>query len=517
MKKRLLPLLLFTVIACNLWSQTYHELDKEGLRVILSKKGTAYLTGHPNHPTENVDNYTLFGLDENDIAGWETSEDWIQKLEESNYIELTWNEENPRRITRLSLKRGVSDTDFDLSYFSELEYIRCSISRYLGSAFEAVLDISSNKKLKTIDGYKVSFKNGVHLDNIIEDLLLGDHGSFFYLPLINLPKLKKVRMIDVSIPNPDFSHNPLLEELYLGTYIINGLNLTSNSNLRELTISASSNAYLGELDLSGCINLEELRLTTIVDMESLDLSNNINLKNVWISYCFGLKDIIWGNVNPERISITAQILTEKFDISHMTNLRYFDWDKWVFYAFSELPLVEFEELNTRLWDNYRDVSVGEVLDFSSEYIIDGYYTDFKFYDGSKRLSLEGDNGVFVVPANYGLEGRTIECRITNERFPGLTLTYTIYVKGAAGVEENMSQQVIRLESANINRGDNIVLLSEGIASGKAALYNTSGALLSDTDICSNRTEITSPYYPGIYIIRVIKNNRSLRSMKLIVR
>jgi len=513
MKRIIFLLLIILLFSSNLFAQTYHELDKEGLRELLRKKGQF---NFPEQTTisDNVNNFELFGLTLADTLTWYTSEEWIDKIS-NECIEIGWNEETPRKISVLKIKRGVSDTYFNFTPFMALEALYCSV--WTGSSwgmthYPSILDISINTKLKELDIRKSTFTDNCFKQTYdIETLILHDVYDYYKIDISMLPYLKQYKYGG----HQDFSGNPLLEELILYR-AEETFNILGNPNLKSLYIGNTGfPSSITDLDLSNNINLEELSLLDIPYLTSLDLSNNLKLKEIslvlsmpmyLISDSEGVEEITFGDINPEKLVINKYGI-RKLDVSRMANLKYVDISDNSL-MFSQFPRSNYETFIYGTSQNIHgnEAYPGQIIDFTGEYMIDGYETTFN--------GTFSDNGYIKIPDDM-MTDFIYPVILKNERFPGVSVRYELYIKDQSGFE-NLEKQSVCLQSSKIRAGEDIVILSDNLGKGKALLYNVSGKLISKTDIDGNNIAIRSPSVSGIYILHIISGTGEKNTEKLIV-
>ena len=119
-------------------SQTYHEDDKEGLRVFLRQ---------PSAEKGKI-NAEQLGLKIEDTLNWQSDEEWVSKI-----IGLIWNNEISKRLVTIGFNDGVRFYEWrskklagtlDASKWTELGSLNCS-----GNQLTA-LNLSANTKLATL-------------------------------------------------------------------------------------------------------------------------------------------------------------------------------------------------------------------------------------------------------------------------------------------------------------------------------------------------------------------------------
>ena len=126
-------------VAISATAQTYHENDKEGLRVFLRQPSAV----------ESKINAEQLGLQISDTLNWQTDEEWINKV-----TDLIWNEDLPRRLIEIYNPPGTVVTGgwggknlsgiLDASKWSKLKTLNCGDNQL------TALDLSANTELKDL-------------------------------------------------------------------------------------------------------------------------------------------------------------------------------------------------------------------------------------------------------------------------------------------------------------------------------------------------------------------------------
>lgn len=308
MKKMLLCISVFlsSMIFSGLTSaQTYHEDDKEGLRIILRED-----LGGAAAP-----NLLVAGLTIADTALWQQDEGWISKIKNPNGRNAcVWNNETPKRLIELSFENGTQRQmmgKFDCSFFSELTRLVIA-----GNYFDELTSLPSG--LKELFCY----------DNRIKDI--------------------------------DIFWNSYLEVLDCRNNKLKHIDFSQNFNLQYIDCSKNQLTYFNPPSGS--------------DLMFVDISEN------------NLKFSVLPDLNIASYSFAPQN-----------------------------PIV------------VGSLPANETIDLSSEYVIYGSTTSYKWYkENGVHVNVIDSSGGKFVPGDE-LAGEKLICRMTNEYFPQLTLEYKVNV------------------------------------------------------------------------------------------
>ena len=560
--------LLFTVsLLCffSTYAQKYDENEKEALRKVLRLQKTDY-----NYDLTKVliKNFERFGLTEADTLTWYTSEEWVEKLD---YFK--WNDDQPKRMTEMNITTGLRDIHYDLSPFTELESLSCSIHLYGISYFGCSFDISKNKKLKNLSAHRSSFtENSFSEENCIEFLRLSESDGFrppssSLAKKIDLKKFPKLKYFyHTTLVNYDFSNCPLLEKIW-GNIPLD-IDLSKNTKLKTLILSEAKG---GTLNLSANMKeLEEVKIYNVYGASSINFGDAPKLKEIylsWVGGAYGGCQIDWGNLNLEKITINHSGPISKMDLSQMTNLKYLDCNYNSIESldisgctnleylncrsnsltslvlpennkidtlicggnsleFSTLPLQNIENYNysTPFGINYisKDVYWKNGIDLSKEYNIDGYITKYIWHKtfsskDENKINLMGKNGKFELTKD--LIGERLYCTASNERFPDLVVLYCFQIlRNATGINnDTFADQTVSIQSSIVNKSEPIIINSEAGIRGTTQLYNMQGKLINLSTISEGTTEMIAPASAGIYLLNIKTDDGSAYSFKILVR
>lgn len=308
----LFTLALFTTSSffSDIYSQSYNENDKDGLRAFLRQQSA----------NTNITNFESLGFSQADTINWNSSEEWLTLLQEPKagaYIDWAWDMSSPSRLTRLELK-SFDDTNtqlagfLDCKFFADLEYLDCSNSQI------STLNISENINLKFIDC------------------------SANKLTALITPQGKILSSLDCSnneLNELDLSHNFSLNSINCSNNKLSVLNLKDNSNLVNI---ACANNNIGNLFLPNSIvlesldcsnnNISKLSLADYVNLKLLsidnnqindiDISKNENLVSVYTQKN-ELADIDLSSNNQLRLLNAAYNNLDNINISYTPQIQYF--------------------------------------------------------------------------------------------------------------------------------------------------------------------------------------------------
>ena len=244
--------LVFLMLSCDRDSDdlegggkgTYHNEDKEGLRIFLQQ---------PSAETGKI-NAEWLGLQTSDISDWKKNEAWVGKV-----AGLTWNNEAPKRLVEIDWSlQIISERPFDPPLSGSLDASKWAVLKKLkcsGNPINA-LDLSKNTALESLDCA------GNQLTS---------------LDLRNNTKLKELICGGNQLTSLDLHNNVELKELHCAGNQLSPLDLHNNTGLEVL--DCSNNQNMTSLDLSSNTALTHL-ICTINPISTLDLSSNTLLKHL---------------------------------------------------------------------------------------------------------------------------------------------------------------------------------------------------------------------------------------------
>jgi len=262
------------------------------------------------------------------------------------------------------------------------------------------------------------------------------HSGLFNFELVNL---------SVSDTIDWYDSEDWIDKLY--TPVVtqgNRWNSSQPKRLSRLYIGTGSGKSLGgELDCSNFEVLEEL-IVSYTKITNLDIRNNpllnhlscvnnqlteLNIsKNPLLTYlACGGNQLAELNISKNPGLTVLNCYGNKLTNIHFSNNLVFDYfscgDNYL--KFSNLFSVN---ATYRLLDPQRpmfngEISANEVIDISSEYNIDGSITSYQWVDENNQPVQLSDLGEGKFMAGEQFIGKTLTCKMTNERIPNLTLDY----------------------------------------------------------------------------------------------
>ena len=202
------------VMSCTT-SPSYHEDDKEGLRMFLRQ---------PSAKNSKL-NAEQLGLAISDTLDWQNSEKWVRKING-----LVWNNESPKRLIEISAKNRFDFRNFnegwskrnlagnlDASKWSKLTTLKCD-----GNQLTA-LDVSANTEL---------------------DFLLCSWNQLTALDVNSNRALTVLYCSNNQLTELDLSKNTALTDLYCFHNQLIVLDVSSNTALTNLNCSDNQLAEL---------------------------------------------------------------------------------------------------------------------------------------------------------------------------------------------------------------------------------------------------------------------------------
>lgn len=538
----------FTINAQN----TYNEQDKEGLRKILRQEGVYY------YDFEQNVNFKLYGLSESDTLSWYNNEVWVDKLMDKNiktpsnylyYINISWNDDVPKKITALDWNKGTKDTKFTLADFSELESINVGLRKdpQMLYAQTSIVDISNCSKLESIGGFGVKIINpaGSELPQV-ETISLSDAYSGF--DFTKTPSLKALGLMTIftgnGVRNINLSNCPDIESIYILSTGIYSINLTGASKLSQFSYSTGNfgDTSIEHIDFSDCVSLKDIKIGGYLEgLKSLDLSNNINLETISLMHINGLQeDIVWGDISPKNLHMEECVMPSKtIDLSKMNRLEKLVCKKNELRQIrlpengvldtvnieqnsllpSQLPLAHYSVFEYKSQSLSDTIYVPCDIDLRNELIVDGQETAFKweYFDfetfESGAFFPANSNGVFQIEGQFADKG--IKCYMKNDRFPDLTVTaylVSYMSERPVGVDVTEASEDVQIQQSIVSAGSPFTITST--AAGKAYLYNLNGVLLFESNIKEGQNELYTNSN-GLYLLKVSLNDGASKIFKVI--
>ena len=303
-------LFVFTVTMLSVasaFAQQYHSADKEGLRAFLRQ---------PSAEAGKI-NAQQLGLTISDTTNWQSSEAWV-----SNVLNLTWNNESPKRLIRISdgypygwsygkKLAGTLDaskwteltnlnfwfneiTELNVSANTKLTDLRCnqnSLSELDVSACTALtyLDCNNNKlteldvSAKTALTYLSCYNNLLTNLNINGCIALTKLECFYnQLNALNINSngnLKYLSCYSNQLNSLNVTANTILEFLDCGSNQITNFDFSKNTELNDLRCHTNK---LTTLDVSANTKLTRLECQ---NNQLIELHIPPAITSLWVMYC----------------------------------------------------------------------------------------------------------------------------------------------------------------------------------------------------------------------------------------
>ena len=527
-------------------------------------------------------NYELAGLT------WEEMAKAINGNPEVIFTKLsgvfTWKASNNFKVlTRLNFSYKKFNGVFDGKFFKNLESLYCHSNRlttidisknvnlkniFCSSNQLTTIDVSKNVNLKELYCYSNQLTALDISKNVNLQVLSCNSNKLKALDVsknVNLTKLQchlnQLTNIDVSknvnltylecndnqLRTLDVSKNVNLNNLYCGSNQLTTLDISKNVNLIYFTCYSNQ---LTTLDVSKNVNLTYLncysnKLTTLDvsknvnliylnfysnQLTTLDVSKNVNLKELNCSYNQLTTLDVTKNVNLINLYFynnkIAQLLVPKVhkisELNGINNNLKLSTLKGNFLTIKSLTL------NPQATLQGGDKGIFEVLDLSSEYIIDGKYTTYTWYDKTTQQEV----GVYALKGKFyaGPEnaGKTLICKMKNELFPNFVLEYEVTIKNTVSfasrnINENISEGFVwvgpqKNETESIQLFPNPVIdvlkINTTANVTSASVYNYAGKEVKRYPRVINNELDLQDLPAGIYILN-LTTDQGILSKKII--
>ena len=332
-------------------------------------------------------------------------------------------------------------TELDLSKNVNLEIVECRENQLTS------LDISKNVNLQELN---CSLNQLTSLDvskNVNLKILYCESNQLTSLDVSKNVNLQKLNCYSNQLISLDVSKNVNLEGLHCSSNRLTSLDVSKNVNLKILYCESNQ---LTSLDVSKNINLEWLSCESN-QLTSLDLSKNVNLKSLSFSSNQLTSLDVSKNINLQELICSSNQLTSLdvskndklfilwFDYNNITSLSIPKEHNIGLFGASDNQLKfstvqgNYQAIQIPDWNPQATLQGGtkgyfDVLDLSSEYLIDGEVTTYNWYDKANKeeVNMYALKGKFYAsPENAG---KTLICQMTNELFPGFILEYEVTIK-----------------------------------------------------------------------------------------
>ena len=241
-------------------AQTYHEDDKEGLRMFLRQASAQ----------EGKINAEQLGLAVTDTLNWQTEETWVTKV-----ASVTWNNESPKRVALIGYYTpGWGNSNLagvlDASKWAKLQTLSCTWNKL------TALDVSANTDLEKLSCFNNQLTALDLSANIkLASLWCGDN-LLTILDISANVALTDLNCINGPLTALDVSANTALTSLSCGNNQLTILNVSKNTELISLSCG---NNQLTALDVSKNTALRILWCNSN-PLTALDVSKNTALTNL---------------------------------------------------------------------------------------------------------------------------------------------------------------------------------------------------------------------------------------------
>ena len=318
MKKSIFFSFILLFATYSLLSQTYHNDDKEGIRIFLRQPST--VSGEIN--AEQI------GLTLSDTATWYADENWITKIPR-----LIWNNSTPKRLDSVRLTNKLTGI-LDAGKWTEITYLNCQSSKITS------LNVSSCPNLENLNCNFVELTS-LDISNCSNLVTLEcTNNQFSNLATSSCPNLVALKCYYNQLTNLDISNCPYLTTLECSNNQLTSLDVNSCPNLillscdnNQLTsLDVTNNPYL---KIIRCINnqITSLDVSTCPELVGLDCLNN-QLQSLTMGNHPKLAQFNCGNNQLQSLNVsdcpnlfafycdTNQL--QSLDVSNCTILQFFE-------------------------------------------------------------------------------------------------------------------------------------------------------------------------------------------------
>ena len=373
-----------------------------------------------------------------------------------------WKETNGTKVLiEMNILYKKYTGKFDGRYFKNLEALSCGFNKF------SSLDLSNNTKLIRLGCYSNELTELDLSKNVNLEIVECRENQLTSLDMSKNVNLKRLGCESNQLTSLDVSKNVNLEILYCSSNQLTSLDVLKNVNLQELNCSSNQlsklvtdnpkliyiscdDNQLTSLEVSQNVNLEFLYCSSN-QLTSLDVSKNVNLKRLGCSSNQLTSLDLSKNVNLEVLGCYSNQLTSLdvskndklyfilFNSNNITSLSIPKEHNIGLFGASDNQLKfstvqgNYQAIQIPDWNPQATLQGGtkgyfDVLDLSSEYLIDGEVTTYNWYDKANKeeVNMYALKGKFYAsPENAG---KTLICQMTNELFPGFILEYEVTIK-----------------------------------------------------------------------------------------
>ena len=455
----------------------------------------------------------------------------LKKLDVSRNLGLTYLNFSSNQLEELDITKNVNLT---------------SLSGFYNKLTE--LNVTQNLKLTNLIIYANNIYSLDLLNNSELVTLDCDGNNLKKLDVSKNVKLNKIDCSNNALTQLDFSNNINLNTLLSNGNGLNSLNISKNVNLVELYCYSNQ---LKELDVSKNINLINLFCYSN-NLTALDVSKNVNLINLSCDSNELITLDVSKNVNLINLSCDSNKLTT-LDVSNNVSLATLNCEynqltslivpkvnnlsKLVGHT-NQLKLStlqgDFLTIKSLILNPQNTLNGGtkgyfDILDLSSEYIIDGKLTSYTWIDKSTKqeVNMFALKGKFI--ANTENAGKTLICQMKNELFPGFILEYEVAIKDEMVTTRNINESIpegFKLVGPHANLSESVQLTPNPVVDNvkinssarveSVNVYSYSGREVKRIPKVKNNELNLQDLPSGIYMI-TIKTEQGIINKKIIKR
>lgn len=482
--------IVFLLLNCLIYinAQTFNADETAKMKTFLAQASSE----------EGKKNYEQLGITDIETVDWATVDG------------LTWNQDGNLETILWASKKLSGD--LDISNFPALRKVHCEYNALQSINVTGCTNLSYmdcyNNDLITIDlttnleldSFCCRYNKLKEIDLTQNTKLIyfcGSGNQFESFDLSKNPELTTFYCANNRLKSIDFSNNPKLQRTYLRTNQLTSLDFSKNNKLEYMTCYQNK---LETLNFSGCSVLQHA-----------ECQEN-QLKTINLSGCSALEHIscrqnklteLDVSDSPKLMTLTCQnnqLKTLKISVTKMTTL---------FCEGNQLTIANLPVINSITNLTYAPQSSVSAsypvnnIDLKSEYMIAGKTSEFAWTDknGAPVTPLKSENGIFEFDKSY-IE-KTLTCKVTNEKFPDLTVEYHISL--SSSVANSLLEKTVSIYS----HAGTLYLKTEKPVTAK--IYSITGTLVRQ--IALDEGESVVPLPNGLYLVSL--NNGTVQ--KVIIR
>ncbi|PKQ60168.1 hypothetical protein BZG02_20500 [Labilibaculum filiforme] len=385
---------------------------------------------------------------------------------------VTINNNNIIEIPDANFKKALVDnTSINTNEDTEISDFEALLTTSLELGSKNIADLTSIEyftNLISLSVYNNHLKSlDLNKNTAITSLNCG-YNQLISLDLTNITAITKLYCYYNDLTSLDLTNNTAIASLYCDGNNLTSLDLTNNTAITSLDCQ---NNQLTSLDLTNNTTITSLDCGSN-QLTSLDLTNNTAITSL---YC-GSNQLTSLDLANNTAIASLNCNNNKFPFSELQKIKE---------RYSELAY----DSNKRLFSAINEI-INYQIDYSSEVLIDGNETSFKWYRENSEVSAEDlqedGNGMFTF-----LKDGAYYCEMTNASFPNLTLktnTISIYNNDIVNIPDaNFKKALVENTLLNLD-GDNEI--SEYEAATYKEELNVSNKSISDLTGVAYFTSIT---------------------------